>query len=238
MGVPRRSEGKKRTAPGALRPEPWRCPGQLEDEHPPMVDQLALAFARPHIARRARRHGGRCRVVGPVAGCPARCRHGALPAHRTNPTRRSCTMRTSAPASQLGWPSGCSGPKPSRTTDRRTGGPPEVARWLSRPVHRRRWRRPLPRQGRDRPSPSAPPGGGTHELGSPVPVGVALSGTEHTLMDASPQVKTCFESHRVLPRTFLLPPGTVRSSTVRAQGRAHLGAPSMACRLTSGARDG
>src|SRR5215213_2013822 len=53
-------------------------------------------------------------------------------------------------------------------------------------------------------------------LGSPVPVGVALSGTQDTLPDAFSLVKGSFSIHRVLPRTFSLRTGTIGSSTVRA----------------------
>jgi len=51
-----------------------------------------------------------------------------------------------------------------------------------------------------------------------VPVGVALSGTAHTFADASSQVKRFFRVHRVLPKTFPLPPGKGPSSTAPAQG--------------------
>ncbi len=54
-------------------------------------------------------------------------------------------------------------------------------------------------------------------LGSPVPVGVALSGTGHRLEHASHQVKGYFRIHRVLPRTFPLRTGNVSSSTVHTQ---------------------
>ena len=144
-----------------------------------------------------------------------RSRHGAVTLPRTSPTHRSGTVRTSARRASWGG-SPMLRPLPLRTTARRTGRPPEVARWHSS-------RAPAPltpttaeAAGPDR-FPSEQPESWPHRLGSPAPVGVALSGTGHTLPHASPQVKTNFRIHRLLPRHSPLPPGILASSTVRAQ---------------------
>ena len=57
-----------------------------------------------------------------------RCRHGAVTLPRTGPTHRSGTVRTSARRASWGG-SPMPRPVPLRTTARRTGRPPEVARW-------------------------------------------------------------------------------------------------------------
>jgi hypothetical protein len=86
---------RRRTLPGL--PERW--------DDPPLVDLRALAFARPHIARRARRHGGRCPLWPDDRANPARCRLAPSPANREtvppapmarlpeSPTRSRATFR-------------------------------------------------------------------------------------------------------------------------------------------------
>ena len=82
--------GEKRSAPVALRPRPLRRPGRLQWEGPSTTGRsLGVSLNSTYIARRARGHGGRCRVIGPVAGCPAPFPSRRNPSHptRTNPDR-------------------------------------------------------------------------------------------------------------------------------------------------------
>jgi hypothetical protein len=116
-----------RTAPGALRPEPLRCPGQPSGaNHPPLVDLLALASRstshRPSCpeARRAmpRSRPGR-RLPDPVAV--------TVPPRRSDGSETPSQHREDrCPASQLGW---LPVPRPGlpRVLDRRTGRPPGAA---------------------------------------------------------------------------------------------------------------
>ena len=111
-GRPVRGPAKKRTAPGALRPKPLRRPGQLKWDEPstdgrPAGVSLSLDLTSPVVPEGI---GGRCRVVGPVSGCPARCRHDAVTLPRTGPRHRSGAVRTAAPPSQLGWLADGTGP--------------------------------------------------------------------------------------------------------------------------------
>ena len=119
---------EKRTAPGALRPEPLRCPGQLNGtNHPPMVDLLALASRSTSHRPSCPKAGGRCRVVGPVPGCPARCRHDVEPLPRASPGHRSGAVRTAPTLRQLGWLTLAS----ARATPLRPPGEPAGhPRWL------------------------------------------------------------------------------------------------------------
>jgi hypothetical protein len=180
-----------------------------------MVDLLALASRstshRPSCPK-ARRAMPRC---GPVSGCPARCRHDAVTLPRTGPGHRSGAVRTAAPPSQLGWLAGGTGPtttflRPANRSGSRGGSvltlPVPMPLTTTLPK-----RGPGPFSGDDHPKVTST------RLGSPVPVGAALSGTEDRLQDASPLVKGCFSIHRVLPRTSSLRTGMVGSSTVHAQ---------------------
>jgi hypothetical protein len=213
----RRPATKKRTAPGALQPKPLRQPGQLSGKtHPPMVDLLALASRstshRPSCPK-ARRAMPRCRpghrLPGPL---PSRCSHAA-PDRSGAPLRRREDRCSAEP---VGVARRWHRPRPPRSSDRRTGRSPEVARWLIFPAPMP-LTTTLPKRG------SGPFSGDDHpkvtstRLGSPVPVGAALSGTRHTLQDASSLVKSHFSIHRVLPRTSSLRTGMVGSSTVHAQ---------------------
>jgi hypothetical protein len=81
---------KKQSAPGAPRPRPSRRPGRLQWDGPSTTGRsLGVSLNSTYIARRARRHGGRCRVIGPVAGCPAPFPSRRNPPQpiRTNPDR-------------------------------------------------------------------------------------------------------------------------------------------------------
>ena len=179
--VERRRRPEKRTAPGALRPEPLRCPGQLSGtNHPPMVDLLALASRstshRPSCPK-ARRAMPRCRpghrLPGPL---PSRRSHAA-PDKSEAPIRHREDRRADEP---VGVARRSPRPVPPRPTARRTGRPSEVARW-----HSSRAPAPLtptlPKRGPGPFSGVRHPKVTSARLGSPVPVGVALSGTEHTL---------------------------------------------------------
>jgi hypothetical protein len=117
------------------------------------------------------------------------------------------------------------------TTHRQAGRSPPTDVWWHSSLCRLRWRRPAPRRSEVRgsepvlfaPSWSKLPDVATNRF--PVPGGVALSGTGHTIANPSPQVKGLFSIHRVLPGTSPLPPGAGRSSTAHAQGCAHVTAP-------------
>ena len=205
-----------------------------------MVDLLALASRstshRPSCPE-ARRAMPRYR---PGTGCPARYRHGAVTLPRTSPRQRSGTVRTVARRASWGgspMPRPCSHPP----TARRTGRPSDWESVAFVPCTgsadadlAEAWNRPVFR----RPHPEVDP---TDSV--PVPVGVALSGTGHTLPHASPQVKGYFRIHRVLPRTFSLPTGNVafihRSCTalptVDAAGQG-AGAPAVPNRASTSER--
>jgi hypothetical protein len=207
---------KKRTAPGALQPEPLRCPGQLKGtNHPPMVDLLALASRSTSHRPSCPKAWRAMPLFGPVPGCPVRCRHVVVPSLRASPGPRTGAVRAAAPVRQLGWHTLASARFHLIEPSGEPVGPPM---WIggirpctvSADVD-------LPKRG------PGPFSGGRHpkvtstRLGSPVPVAAALSGTRHTLQPPSPQVKRYFRMHRVLPRTFPLRTGNPRSSTVHAQ---------------------
>ena len=145
-----------------------------------------------------------------------RCRHGAVTLPRTSPRHRSGTVRTSARRASWGG-SPCLGPATPSVRPANRATPRRWPWWHSS-------RAPasltptLPKLGPDRFPHSTPPEGGSCRLGSPVPVGVALSGTTHTLIDASPQVKDYFSNPHGSPQKFSVSPRNDCSSTVRAQG--------------------
>ena len=128
------------SAPGALRPKPTPTRGDPSGtNHPPLVDLPALALARPHIARRARRLGGRCRVIGPVAGCPAPLpsRHQSrCPGKPGTPIRH---REDRGPRSQLGWPRTPRPCLPARPPGKPGGRSVRHGRKI-RPCHRNRLR--------------------------------------------------------------------------------------------------
>lgn len=231
------------SSPGAPRPKPLRRPGPARgrDDHPPLVDLLALAFCstshRPSCPR-ARRAMPRCRpgsrLPGPFPSRflrrPGRIRGDDLP------------VRTPTSPSQLGWLA-AAGTRAIRA--RPPGEPfgrPRLASVVLNPVCRLRFTStcPPPERGTGAglvsvvPSWSKLPAGATDRF--PVPVGVALSGTQHTLANASPQVKGYFSVHRVLPRTSSLPPRSPPSSTVHppfVHKVVHMCAAQRALRLTT-----
>lgn len=204
-------------APGALRPEPLRCPGQLQGrDHPPMVDLLALAF-RSTSHRPSCRFGSagdaalsaRSPVARPVA---VRRRHAA----RTNPLAPAGAGVSTADPQPVGvaasTPAGC----PTSRDARRTGRPPELARWCPSRTGSadvglaEAWSRTVLRRA-NLPKVVSP------RLESPAPVGVALPGTRVSVQHASHQVKGYFRMHRVLPRTSGLHTENASNSTARAQ---------------------
>lgn len=123
-----RTRPKKRTAPGALRPEPLRCPGQLNGtNHPPMVDLLALASRstshRPSCPK-ARRAMPRCRPGSRLPGPLPSRRRAAAPGKPGAPNRRREDRCADAP---VGVAHPCLGPfHPLRPSGEPAGHP----RWL------------------------------------------------------------------------------------------------------------
>jgi hypothetical protein len=132
----------------------------------------------------------------------ARCRHDAVTLPRTGPRHRSGAVKTVTPASQLGWLAGAPA-HPPRSCSRRTGCHPEVARWVIRPCTdaadvdlAEAWDRTVFRR--------QPPEGDPTRLGSPVPVGAALSGTEDTLQDPITPGQGVFSNSQGSPQSFLV----------------------------------
>jgi hypothetical protein len=107
---------------------------------------LGVSLNSTYIARLARGHGGRCRVIGPVAGCPAPFPSRRNPSHsiRTNPdrlrrpTREDLELgRCSVAEARLQSPSFET--LADKVGHRRTGGSPHqhvVVSWLpGEPAH-------------------------------------------------------------------------------------------------------
>jgi hypothetical protein len=209
------ARSEKANRPGSAAAEAAAPAGAAQREnHPPMVDLLALASRstshRPSCPK-AWRAMPRCRpglrLPGPL---PSRCSHAA-PDRSEAPLRRREDRCSAKP---VGVARRGTGPtttllRPANRSGSRGGSV------LTLPVPMP-LTTTLPKRG------SGPFSGVRHpkvtssRLGSPVPVGVALSGTEHRLQDASSLVKTCFSIHRVLPRTSSLRTGSTGSSTVHA----------------------
>jgi hypothetical protein len=97
---------------------------------------LGVSLNSTYIARRARRHGGRCRVIGPVAGCPAPFPSRRNPSHpiRTNPdrlrqpTREDLELERRSVARRLGGSPPSSKTLADKVGLRRTGGSPPQLR--------------------------------------------------------------------------------------------------------------
>ena len=193
-----------------------------------MVDLQALAFIRPHIARRAQRHGGRCRVIGPVTSCPVPFpSRKVLHPLRTSPDRMTVPVKSPEIRGCCWANPQTSRPPSGKSAARRTG-------WLPRQPCRRRTTSPASRLGhsaatqwksslhrfrfrlvnRQPFSVSDPKASDRLSVG---PGWRALSGTGHILSVASWQVKGYFRIHRVVHETFGLPTDSVSSSTVHTQ---------------------
>lgn len=106
-----------------------------------MVDLQALASLRPHIARRAQRHGGRCRVIGPVTSCPAPFpSRKVLHPLRTSPDRMTVPVKSPEIRGCCWANPQTSRPPSGESAARRTG-------WLPRQPCRRRTTSPASRLG-------------------------------------------------------------------------------------------
>ena len=81
---------RKAEHPGGATAEAAAPPGAAPMGRPSTTGRsLGVSLNSTYIARLARGHGGRCRVIGPVAGCPAPFPSRRNPSHpiRTNPDR-------------------------------------------------------------------------------------------------------------------------------------------------------
>jgi hypothetical protein len=208
--TPRRNPAENGERPGKHAwPKPARPPGAARRwDDPPQIDLRALAFRsncshRPSCpeARRA------MPLFGSVSGCPARCRRRRrrddpgcpVPSVRRRGIDSPCaswvTSVDSIPAvSSLHPVSRLPGPtRPWLLVPTR----PALASGTGARVPSGSTLRPT-RPGRCFSS-------GWH----------ALSGTRRSLNHAKHQVKRYFRIPRVVPRTFWLPPGFLRSSPVR-----------------------
>lgn len=147
---------------------------------------------------------------------------------RANPAGQ----RPRAVSANAGWVRRSRRPRTERSPRRRTGERP--ARPCHLPPARRRTAAPAsgdvvavtlfpctdPADGSSTASVlRGPPGRSPNDptVADPVPVAVALPGTQHILAAASSQVKGYFSIHRVVHGTFRLPTRFDRSSTVHTQ---------------------
>ena len=197
-----RTRGReKRTAPGALRPEPLRCPGQLNGtNHPPMVDLPALASRstshRPSCPK-ARRAMPRCRPGSRLPGPLPSRRRAAAPGKPGAPIRRREDRSDAAPV-------GVAHPRcgPSTPSDRPANRPAIRGGSVAFVPAPSPLTSTLPKRG------SGPFSGLRHpkvtsaRLGSPVPVGVALSGTGHTLRHRITPGQGVFRKTQGSPQNF------------------------------------
>lgn len=206
-------------------------------DHPPLVDLRALAFSptehRPSC--QGRRPGGRRPAAwrampafcGPVASRLAPHHHDAdgRPGEPGRPTTpcgvRERRLGTVAPeTSNRAFPRRRTGERPARPCHlpparRRTAAPAsgDVVAVTLFPCTD-------PADGSSTASVlRGPPGRSPNDptVADPVPVAVALPGTQHILAAASSQVKGYFSIHRVVHGTFRLPTRFDRSSTVHTQ---------------------
>ena len=138
---------------------------------------------------------------------------------RTSPRHRSDTVRTVNPDEPVGVAPRGLGPA---TPSDRPANRPAVRRggwWHSS-------RAPVPLTPREPARfPPQSPEGDSDRLGSPVPVGVALSGTGHTIRERITPGQELILNSQGSPQKFSrYPQETPRSSTVHAQGYAQPGA--------------